>query len=162
VSYRFVADDRIYTEEEPVRKELYHSLDEGQSLLVRYARGDPAVSTVEPGRVGGLLAITAFCLVWDGVVFTFSWYLVREIRKRRRLARRGRQIAGEVLGCDPDRDSDGDLWLTVRFGFHSPQTGRWIEGKGSHTRKDLEGKPLPPQGTPVKVLYLDDKTFMML
>jgi hypothetical protein len=64
--------------------------------------------------------------------------------------------------CSGDRDSDGDFELEARFGFRSPQTGKWIEGKDSQTRKDLEGKPLPSPGTPVHVLYLDDKTCLML
>jgi hypothetical protein len=54
------------------------------------------------------------------------------------------------------------LTLQVRFGFRSPNTGAWIEGQDSQTRKDLEGKPLPSRGTPVHVLYLDDKTYLML
>lgn len=162
VTYRFVANDQVYTVEEAVAKATYHSVEEGQSLTVRYARSYPSIATIQPGRIGGLLALTGFGLVWDGLVVSFAWLLVRKIRKRCRLARRGQRIAGEVLSCASDRDSDGDLLLKVRFGFRSPQSGKWIEGKDSQTRKDLEGKPLPSPGTPVHVLYLDDKTYMML
>jgi hypothetical protein len=162
VTYRFVADDRVYTVEEAVAKATYHSVEEGQFLTIRYAQRDPNVATIQPGRIGGLLAITGFGLVWNGLVFSFSWLLLREILKRRKLAQGGQRIAGEIVGCSGDRDSDGDFVLEVRFGFRSPLTGMWIEGKDSQTRKDLEGKPLPPPEMPVHVLYLDDKTFLML
>jgi hypothetical protein len=162
VMYRFVANDHAYTVEEAVAEATYHSVEEEQSLTVRYARSDPSIATIQPGRIGGLLALTGFCLVWDGLVFSFSWLLVREILKRRKLARRGQRITGEIVRSSSDRDSDGDFTLEVRFGFHSPHTGAWIEGKDSQTRKDLEGKPLPPPGTPIHVLYLNDKTYLML
>jgi hypothetical protein len=162
VTYRFVANDRVYTVEEAVAKATYHSLGEDQSLTIRYAQRDPSIATIQPGRIGGLLALTVFCLVWNGLVFSFSWLLLREVLKRRKLARRGQRIAGEIVRCSADRDSDGDFVLEVRFGFRSPHTGVWIEGKDSQTRKDLEGRPLPPRGTPVHVLYLDDETYLML
>jgi hypothetical protein len=162
VTYRFVANDRVYTVEEAVVKATYHSVEEGQFLTIRYAQHDPSIATIQPGRIGGLLAITGFGLVWNGLVFSFSWLLLGEILKRRKLTQRGQRIAGEIVGCFGDRDSDGDFVLEVRFGFRSPQTGTWIESKDSQTRKDLEGRPLPPPGTPVHMLYLDDKTYLML
>jgi hypothetical protein len=137
-------------------------VEEGQSLTVRYALRDPAIATIQPGRIGGLLALTGFGLVWNGFVFSISWFLVCEVRKRRRLAQRGQRIAAEILRCSDGCDSDGDFVLEVRFGFRSPQTGAWIEGKDSQTRKDLVGKPLPLLGTPVQVLYLDDETYLLL
>jgi hypothetical protein len=162
VTYRFVANDQIHTVEEAVAKATYHSVEEGQRHTVRYAKRDPSIATIQPGRIGGLLALTGFCLVWDGLVFSFSWIVLREILKRRRLARRGQRIVGEIVRCSDDRDSDGDLLLKVKFAFRSPYSGMWIEGKDSQTRKDLKGKLLPAPGTPVHVLYLDDKTYLML
>jgi hypothetical protein len=57
------ASDRFYTVEEAVRKAKYRSVEEGQSLTVRYAQRNPSIATVEPGRIGGLLAVTRFMLV---------------------------------------------------------------------------------------------------
>lgn len=162
VTYHFVAGDQAYTVEEVVEKTTYHSVEEGQSLTVRYARHSPTIATIEPGRIGGLLALTGFCLVWNGIVLTISWLLVREVRKRRRLARNGQWLSGEIARCTSHLDSDGDFVLDVTFRFRSPQTGMWIEAKDSQLRKDLKGEPLPPPGTPVHVLYLDDKRYMML
>jgi hypothetical protein len=162
VTYRFVVDDRAHTVEESVSKTTYRAVREGQSLTVRYARHDPAIATVEPGRLGDVLLMTGFCLVWNGFILVVAWVLVREILKRRKLDRGGRRIVGQVVRCSGRRDSDGDFVLDLRFGFRSPQTGAWIEGKDSHIRRDLEDKPLPPPGTPLHVLYLDDKTYLAL
>jgi len=162
VTYRYLAGDRAYSLEDAVAKVTYHSVEEGQSLTVRYARHDPAMATIEPGRAGGLLILTGFCLAWNGLVFPISWLLAREVHKRRRLGRRGQRIEGEIVDCTSHRDGDGDLVLDVRYRFRSPDTWLWIEGKGSQLRKDLEDRPLPPSGTAVHVLYLDDKTHLVL
>ena len=72
------------------------------------------------------------------------------------------RIEGEIARCSVHRDSDGDFVLEVGFGFRSPQTGAWIEGRDSQIRNDLKDEPLPPPGTAVHVLYRDDETFMAL
>lgn len=162
VTYRFVADDQAHTVEEVVAKATYHSVEDGQYLTVRYTRRNPTITTIEPGRIGGPLILTAFCLVWNGIVFSIAWLTVREILMRRRLAREGQRLGGEVIRCFGHKDSDGDFVVEVRFGFRSPQSGMWIEDKDSQIRKDLSAELLPSPGTPVHVLYLDDETYMVL
>jgi hypothetical protein len=162
VTYRFFANDQVHTVEEVVAKATYHSVEEGQSLTVRYARRDPTITTIEPGRIGGLVTLTAFGLVWNGIVASITWLTVREILERRRLAGKGQRLEGEVIRCSGHRDSDGDYVVEVRFGFRSPQTGMWIEDKDSQIRQDLKAEPLPLPGSPVHVLYLDEETYMVL
>ena len=88
--------------------------------------------------------------------------LVLEILKRRKLARKGQRLTGEIITCSGYKDSDGDFTVALRYGFRSPQTGARIEDKDSQIRKDLKAAPLPPPGTAVHVLYLDDETYMVL
>ncbi|MFN8530448.1 MAG: hypothetical protein U0670_17740 [Anaerolineae bacterium] len=48
------------------------------------------------------------------------------------------------------------LWrLSIDYCFTSPD-GKQIIGKTKAHRNDLEGKALPTEGTPIKVLYLND------
>jgi hypothetical protein len=108
------------------------------------------------------MALTGFCLFWNGIVFWVTRPVVFEILKRRRLARKGQQLEGEITRCTGHKDSDGDYVVEVRYGFHSPQTGARIEDNDSQVREDLKAAPLPPPGTAVQVLYLDDKTYMVL
>jgi len=162
VTYRFVADDQVHTIRENVEKAVYYSAEEGQELTVRYSPADPSIATMAPGRVGGLLAITGFCVLWDGTVFVISALVLREVLERRKLARHGQRLVGEILRSSGHRDSDGDFMLSLGYGFRSPLTGTRMEGTNSQVRKDLEDGPLPPPGTPVHVLYLDDDVHMVL
>ncbi len=162
VTYRFVANDRVHTIRENVEKGVFHSMEEGQSAIVRYAPRDPRIATIAPGRVGGLLALTGFCGLWDGTVLFISALVLREVLQRRKLARRGQRLVGEILRISGRRDSDGDFVLILGYGFRSPLTAAQLEGSNSQVRKDLADGPLPPPGTPVHVLYLDDERHMVL
>lgn len=162
VTYRFVVDDRVYTPEDSVSKKTYLSLEDDQYLIVRYAQSDPNISTIEYGRVGGLLALTGFCLFWNGIVFAVTRPVVLELLKKRKLAQKGQRLEGEIIRCSGYKDSDGDFTVALRYGFRSPQTGMRIEGKDTQIRKDLKGEPLPPPGTAVHILHLDDETYMVL
>ncbi|MEJ2212375.1 MAG: DUF3592 domain-containing protein [Anaerolineae bacterium] len=162
VSYRFVANDQVHTIRENVEKGVFHSMEEGQSATVRYAPRHPGIATIAPGRVGGLLALTGFCVLWDGTVFVISALVLREVLQRRKLARHGQRLVGEVLRSSGHRDSDGDFVLALGYGFCSPLTATRIEGSNRQVRKDLEHGPLPQAGTPVHVLYLDDERHMVL
>jgi hypothetical protein len=162
VAYRFVVGDQAYTVEESVGKTTYHSIKEGQPLTVRHAKHDPSIATIEPGHPGELLALTGFCLLWNGAVSRATWLLARQNLKRRKLTREGQQIVGQVARCSGLQNSDGDFVLKTKFGFRSPQTGVWIESKSLQVRQDLRDKLLPPPGTAVYVLYLDDETFLAL
>jgi hypothetical protein len=126
VAYRFAVGDQVYTVEESVGKTTYHSLKEGQPLTVRHARHDPSIATIEPGSPSELLALTGFCLLWNGAVFRATWLLARQNLKLRKLTREGQQIVGQVAHCSGLQNSDGDFVLKTEFGFRSPQTGAWI------------------------------------
>lgn len=162
VAYRFVVGDQAYTVEESVGQTTYHAIKEGQPLTVRYAKHDPSLATIEPGRLSELLALTGFGLLWNGAVFRATWLLARQNLKRRKLTREGQHIVGQVTHCSGLQNSDGDLVLKTEFGFRSPQTGTWIEGQDLQVRQDLRDKLLPPPGTAVYVLYLDDETYLAL
>jgi hypothetical protein len=162
VTYRFVVDDRVHTIEESVAEETYQSAEEGQSLAVRYALRDPNVATIQPGRLGMLPALTGFCLIWNGTVLLLARASVLELLKRRRLAQHGQRVLGELTHAAGQPNSDGDFELQIGFGFRSPQTGEWSRGEDSRVRKDLKDTPLPPPGTPIRVVYLDDDTHMVL
>ncbi len=55
-----------------------------------------------------------------------------------------------------------DYVITARYQFVSPTTGNVITGRVQRKRRDLKRVPLPPLGTPVRVLYADDEAHMML
>jgi hypothetical protein len=162
VTYRFAVDDQVYVVEESVKYELYASADNGESLLVRYAMQDPNIASIKPVSFVRPLVLTAFCLVWCGLVFGLTLFSLRKLRRRRRLAREGGLTDGELVYCSGYEDSDGDFHLKTQIRFRSPQTGVWLRETYSPLRNDLKGKPLPRPGTPIHVIYIDDNTFEAL
>jgi hypothetical protein len=162
VTYRFVAGDEEHTVKESVNRSTYDGVEEGGSLHVRYAPRDPEIATIEPGQLGDLPILTLFGLGWSGFVFLIGRPLVGEVRKRHRLAREGRRVAGQVMRSYGRRDRDGDYHLELWYHFVSPQTGSRIEDGGSQLRQDLADQPLPPPGTPVQVLFVDNETYLVL
>ncbi|MFN8527071.1 MAG: hypothetical protein U0670_00475 [Anaerolineae bacterium] len=49
----------------------------------------------------------------------------------------------------------------MKYQFVSP-TGATLAGKLARSRNDLRGKLLPEPGNSVKVLYVDDQTYLLL
>ncbi len=86
-------------------------------------------------------------------------------RRFRRLRQTHRVITGEII------ESDGALYtgygessayhIMVRYQFQSP-SGATLAGRQQRRREDLRGQPIPPSGTPVRVLYADDDVYVML
>ncbi|MFN8531421.1 MAG: hypothetical protein U0670_22685 [Anaerolineae bacterium] len=52
--------------------------------------------------------------------------------------------------------------LVAHYEFVSPTSDQRLRGSTEWERPDLKGKPLPPPGTPIRVLYADDETHIML
>jgi hypothetical protein len=51
--------------------------------------------------------------------------------------------------------------VNIRYEFNSP-LGVPLNGSQSERRRDLNKNDLPPEGTQVAVVYLDDKTYRLL
>lgn len=90
--------------------------------------------------------------------------LVAKLRQRaweRRLAAQGRVLGGHLHQVAAHADREGDVHLTLHYGFHTP-AGQELRDKASAYRNDLLGQPLPDVDTPVWVLYADDQTYKLL
>jgi hypothetical protein len=80
-----------------------------------------------------------------------------------RLRKGSRKLIGEAAASQHDvDDDDGNYYVQITYRFQSPQSGRTIEGTQQRKRNDLEQTGPPHPGTPVIVLYRDDKTYWML
>jgi hypothetical protein len=161
VSFRFVVDDRVYIVEESVPQGIHDRATEGAVLRVYYRLDDPNIASVSPvsGRGGQPLGLACGTLLWWALILGLAYYVLSPMRKRQRLAREGTLISGQIIHCSGRKDRDNDLRLKAGVRFRSPQTDQWIEKNYLRTRNDLKGKPLPQPGTPVHILYINDKTF---
>jgi hypothetical protein len=89
---------------------------------------------------------------------------------RLRLIHEGRVLPGTLVECT-GRDettteaSFGEVTrsyvIAVEYRFAAP-AGDEIADHDEHNRRDLRRVELPPAGTPVRVLYLDEQTYALL
>jgi hypothetical protein len=112
----------------------------------------------------GVLCVSSFTMLWLGFIGFIGYVFVHDLRKRWRLGRDGQRCLGEVVDCSGSLTDEGNYLLEVAYRFRSPRTSAWIEDTASVTRNDLKlsQKPLPPPGTPVQVVCLNDGTHMAL
>jgi hypothetical protein len=148
-------------------------------LLRRLGTGEGAVGRAALGRVG-FAAFLVLVLARDGApagayaavllilppTAFFTARAVRRIKTRRRLARAGELLEGEIVRCTGrtarSGGEDGSYYHreTVEYRLGTP-SGRELRGKDWAEREDL-GAPLPGLGTPVLVLFLEEGTHRLL
>jgi hypothetical protein len=124
-------------------------------LGVNSLRGDGPSFSTGLGLLGLGLVTWA---VWQAVL------VVRTERRERRLAAQGRLVPGRIVSCrgglDPS-EHGRSYYLDVVYRVQGP-AGEMITGTKSLPRDDLHGQPLPQPGTPVAVLFLDEKVHDVL
>ena len=99
------------------------------------------------------------------IIAAVHW-IMRKLKTRSaqdRMIRYGRVLQGSILSRTGKRRGDNEVGYSVKvvYKFSNPQKIEII-GKCERDRDDLEGHPLPMEGTAVLVLYLDDKTYALL
>jgi hypothetical protein len=118
---------------------------------------------------GGDRTILLLILVVIGLLpalLTFLGFRAgRNIWRGLRLHRAGTIVIGALTAAKSQiwqGDGGSSLVLMVRYACADPVSGAAVEGQTSAARDDLRDAVLPTPGTPVAVLYLDDRTHRML
>jgi hypothetical protein len=161
VTYRFSHNDTIYTREQSVSHKFYDNSWRDSSVTVLYSPDNPQTSRLGDS-ISPPILITLFVMLWNGLVSLFMFIAISEARKARYLARRGQVIYGVIASRRGYEDSDRDFHIEVNYEFVSPQTGGIMREQVDRTRYDLDEYTLPSAGTPVAVLYANDKNFTLL
>lgn len=81
-----------------------------------------------------------------------------------RMIRQGELLQGSIVSCTGKITGNGETnWYSVKvvYRFSNPEKIDLI-GECERDRDDLDGQPLPTEGTVVLVLYLDDNTYALL
>jgi hypothetical protein len=165
LTYRYSARDRAgitrsYTHEENVGPQLYDHLAVGTFVSVRYLIRKPTAATIAWTPV--LPASYPLGAGGSGVVVLVSVVVaVRKMRHLHRLKDEGWLLAGTLLGCTSQKDSKGNLTITICYRFQTP-TGDTLEREASRQRNDLKSAALPHAGTPIVVVYASDKLYQVL
>jgi hypothetical protein len=165
LTYRYSASNnagltRSYTREERVTAQLYNDLVIGTFVSVRYLVNKPTIATIS--WMPALPESYPLGTVGSGLVILVSVaVVVRKTLHLHRLRDEGKLLAGTLVGCTSDKDSKGNLTITIRYRFQT-LAGRTFERIASRQRNDLKGAALPGAGTPIVVVYASDELYQLL
>ena len=182
VTYRFAPTDQAatYTREQLVSREMFTRLAQADHVMIRYLPINPTVSSLVGQEAGSSVGLTAYLMIVFGligavIVLVFAGPELVRFLKNARLWRQGKLVVGHVLACrryttetsTSFRPSEygsalkGNFYIELSYEFHSPQ-GKSIRATAQRNRIDLRQARLPNFGTPVAVLYLNDKDYQVL
>jgi hypothetical protein len=162
ITYELTVNKQPYRHEVNISSSLYNRLRIGSTVSVRYLMRDPSISmlwgddfdsTSITGQrligviVGGTSLVCCLVCVW------VDW--------RNRRISKGTLLRGTLLSASGRNGSKGAYIVTVEYTFTTP-SGGIITKKASNDRRDLRKAALPPYGTPVAVLYLDDRNVRLM
>jgi hypothetical protein len=102
-------------------------------------------------------AVTVILAIFTGV------YLgdLPRLRRIRRLTWEGELVTGRLIRCERKCYYRSSYQLEVEYAATTP-AGQEIKGTQALQRDDLLNEPLPPPGTPVLVLMVDETLYFML
>jgi hypothetical protein len=162
ITYSFQPDpdsDQVYSKEARVGVGYHARATRDQVVTIRYLPSDPSVSHIVefPPSVRFPYWTIAIILVPSPLV---GLILFRAFRNRRRLFSEGQVLHGELVSFVGRMDR-GSYYVTVGYRFKSP-LGIPIEGKTRGNYNALKNALTPEPGTPLAVLYVDDKLHQVL
>ncbi len=142
------------------------------TLQIQYLSAPPLLrSRVVDSRLAqpileSLIPSIAFCAALYGSIMFSSWgikSLVRFLGALFRLPRlkKGVVLDGILIDCAKRAEYGRRHGLQTTFEFKSP-TGKELKGRQFYHRANLWNEILPAPGTPIKILYVSDKCYIML
>jgi hypothetical protein len=142
-----------------------------RSWQVTYIDGNPDAWAVAPDsplkpfedNVDAIWIVGGPGLLFLAAVYwLFSWYQTRRAGQEARLTKEGTLIGAELLSIKWSGGGENSLpSLRVKYRMILPD-GRAVEGKQSDTHFDLDRRALPPAGSKLLVLRVDDSLQQVL
>lgn len=166
VDYAFIVPgiEHTFTGRQTVGRDDFPNWEMGQAVTVRYLPDDPSRSKLVTGDDDSPLASIAgigMAVIMLGGLAIMVLRMVWGWQQERKLFAEGRLLPGSIAKIRWGKDSDGDPELRVTFSFVAPD-GKLVRKRQKKLAISQQGESLPPEGTPVAVLYLNRRTFRML
>jgi hypothetical protein len=168
VKFAFTVNDQRYEVTQRVDKAAYDKANE--TVQVNYWSPNPQVARLSGEYEVSNMLINSLAQAGCSSIFVIVMLAIAVARLskwRKSLARQwalrndGRLLYGEIISATADESSRRGYLVTVHYSLTTPD-GRTLKRKQLRTLNHLRGKPLPAKGTPVALLYADDKTIEML
>jgi ribosomal protein L32 len=161
LTYEYTVRERRFSHQQSVSSALYENAEIGGRTQILYAPSNPSIAKIV-GTNQVQWFLVGFVLLWNGIVWLIVIGLVSQYRLEKLLERKGRLLKGKILDVSHSTDSDGDLTLHVKYEFQSPESGKLLAKHERAQRNDLKHNQMPLLGTPIHVLYYNDRNFMLL
>ena len=165
MTYQYRVADRDYTQEVVVSSKAYNTIAQGTPVRVLYLPDNPAISMIDGKAPNSDLSglFFAFVAVVFVIVLIFLVVFIRGWLRNRKMARDGHIIPGVLLDATGRMVAGKHPYFELRLNYHfKTPAGRDIRATSGAPRDDLRKSSLPASGTPLAVLYLDDKRYKLL
>lgn len=162
IEYRYTIAGQTYTGGQDIDGALYEELFLQSPVTIVFLPSNPGVSELggefadDTEYRNALLILGSLTLV---ALLAAAGFLFRDVRNRR-LSSQGQILNGTLLSA-AGQYYRRTLNVTFRYEFRSP-LGTTITGSRTVKRNDLKKAPVPVSGTPIKVLYVNDKLHRIL
>jgi len=163
LAYTYTVAGKSYRIEQSVSSGIYNMNNVGGQVTVSYLPENPAQARLggddkdDGGIISGFYGTVAG---WVAFAITCIFCL-NHILRNLRLATQGQLVTGRVIGAHMSRNKNS-YTLALTYAFKSPTTGKTLQRKESRGRNVLKLKGAPAYGIPVRVLYVDDKTYRVM
>ncbi len=162
VFYEYDAAQQHYQHQQHVSLSTFTRLNEGDRVAVKYLRTAPEAATLresslDPSRLFILIVCIIFVVI-SIANLRFGLYLLGTERK---FNEQGSVLYGSII--DTGGTKNGSDWhgAKIRYQFVSPR-GRTITGSAYKPSVSLKKEDIPPVGTRIAVLYVNDQLFHIL
>lgn len=162
VTYRYQVGGQNYEMAQDIDAAIYDQLRLQSPVTVAYLPANPAVAEL----AGDFADTTEFRnamltlgAVTIGAALIAAYFLFVDARNRR-LSSQGQMLDGVLTSANGQYSRRG-LNITFNYQFRSPH-GDTLKGARTVQRNDLRKQSLPTGGSPVKVLYVNDKLHRIL
>jgi hypothetical protein len=164
VVYQFKADERTLSHQQGVYESTYNQLSEGDIVQVRYLPNDPRQAMLIGDYLDSReLDSTRDMWLWFGPASFIGMGACLWIDQRNvRYSRRGVLLPGKVMRAELKRGYRNAPYFRIEYAFTTP-SGTRLEGEmDTNDMRVASTQPPPAFGTPVAVLYVDDKHYRMM
>lgn len=158
VTYQY-QNGETHRRTQPITQETFDQLQVGDAVTIRYASG---FARLTGDHADDAMVNNTLVLFWVTVLaFLVIWFAVIRPRLRsRKLERSGQLLKGAMIAYNQIPGAAPKA--TVQYRFTSP-TGKQIVKTEERIPDNVEQNPVKPSsGTPVVVLYVDDRLFHVL
>jgi hypothetical protein len=161
VHYSYRVEGKTYAGSSHVSYQTFMRSEKGSPVRLRTLSEDPGASKLadDPASDEGpqILVVGVLWLVISSLIFLHA---LAESRLLRRLEIEGRITDGTILGFKSWFDSESGTHAVVRYRFKTSD-GRTLEGRRRRTLITVHWSEPPEVGTPIKVVYVATKHWLL-